>query len=281
MIVVGIEPEMAYTIAEETEARLVERQLSEIAVEDLMEITTRSIDDHLGLGAAGRYRAWVAARRRGKPLVVLLGGAPGVGKSSVAGEVGARLRIPSVIPTDAVRQVMRSLLPDTVAPLLHVSSFEAHRVLRSPIPSDLDPVVIGFQRQAEMVAGGIRGLVDRAITEGSGLVVEGVHMVPGLFDNDLEGWNVRAVVCQGVLAVEDVAAHRSHFLARAEQASQRSSDRYLAAFDELRRIDGFLRQAANRSGVAVIEMEQLDDTIQRVVEMIVDAVIAGASESGD
>ena len=80
MIVVGIEPETAYTIAEETETRLIERQLREIAVEELMDITTRSIETHLGVGAADRYLAWLEARRRGKPIIVMLGGSAGRGQ---------------------------------------------------------------------------------------------------------------------------------------------------------------------------------------------------------
>lgn len=277
MIVVGIEPEMSYTIAEETEARLLERNLSEVAVEELMDITTRSIEAHLGVGSADRYLAWLRARRRGKPIIVLLGGAPGVGKSSVAGEVGARLRISSVIPTDAVRQVMRQLVPDTLAPMLHLSSFAAYRALRSPVPADHDRVVVGFQSQVDMVSTGVRGLIDRAITEGSGLVVEGVHMVPGLFDADVALWAEQAVICQMVLVVDEADVHRAHFLARAEQTSQRSADRYLDAFDELRRIDRYIRLCAVERGVPVIVMEQLDDSIQRVIEMIVDAVIAGST----
>ena len=274
IMVIGIEPEMAYAIAEETESTLFVRTSSEIPVEDLMEITIAAIDRHAPAGASARYRAWVAARRQGKPIIVLLGGAPGVGKSSVAGAVGSRLRIPSVIPTDAVREVMRQLLPDTLAPMLHVSSFDAHRTLRTPVPADHDAVVVGFQQQAETVAAGVRGLVERAITEGTGLIVEGVHMVPGLFDAELETWQSEAVICQGVLAVKDRDSHRSHFLARAEQAGNRSADRYLDAFSEVRRIDRYIRSVAEDRGVPVILMEQLDDTIRRVMERIVDQVIA-------
>lgn len=279
MIVVGIEPETAYTIAEETEARLLERRLPEIAVEDLMDITTRSIESHLGVGSADRYVAWLEARRRGKPIIVLLGGAPGVGKSSVAGEVGARLRISTVIPTDAVRQVMRQLVAETLAPMLHVSSFEAHQALRSPVPPDHDPVIVGFQSQVDMVSTGVRGLIDRAIQEGTGLVVEGVHMVPGLYDDEAELWAKRAVICQTVLVVGEAEVHRAHFRARAEQATQRSADRYLDAFDEVRRIDRYVQSCARQHGVPIISMEQLDDAIQQVVEMIVDAVIASAASN--
>ncbi len=279
MMVAGIEPEIAYTIAEETEVRLFERTSTEVSVEELLEITAKAIEQNAGLGKATRYRAWVAGRRLGHPIIVLLGGAPGVGKSSVAGAIGARLRIPSVIPTDAVRQVMRQLVSPSLVPILHVSSFEAHQALRAPVPSDHDPVIVGFQQQAEMVAGGIRGLVDRAISEGTGLVVEGVHLVPGLFDDEMDGWSDSAVICQGVLAVKDSDAHRSHFLARAEQARTRSADRYLDSFDELRRIDRYLRSVAATRQVPVILMEQLDDTIQAVIELIVDAVI-GSPKTG-
>ncbi len=217
--------------------------------------------------------AWVRTRRVERPLLVLLGGAPGVGKSSVAAEVGARLRIRPVLPTDSIREVMRTILPAQLAAILNVSSFEAHRELRAPLPEEHDPVVVGFRQQAEFVATGIRGLVNRSLREGSDLVVEGVHMLPGLFDDDLQEWRRRAVVCQAVLAVSDPMVHRAHFLTRLEHSASRMPQRYLDHFDEIRRVDRYIRQVAAASGIAVVEMDQLDTSVQTVVGMVVDEVV--------
>jgi 2-phosphoglycerate kinase len=273
LMTVGLDPEMSYAVAEETEEQLMAGPSDSITVEELMEIATTALSRQGDLELAGRYREWVAARRLERPILLLLGGVSGVGKSSIAAEVGARLRITTVLPTDAIREVMRHVVSDTLAPILHSSSFDAWKTLRAPVPEDHDPVIVGFRQQAEVVATGVRALVDRALREGNDLIVEGVHIVPGLFANDLAVWRQRAVVCQALLTVSDATTHRAHFLTRLERALHREPQRYLDHFDEIRRIERFVSTLAQTHSIPKIEVEQLDATIRYVVSQVVDAVI--------
>lgn len=274
MMVVGVEPEIAYVIAEEVEGLFGDSGGAHVGVEQLIEIATKCAAAHAGAAMGDRYAKWVTARRVQRPIVVLLGGAPGTGKSTIAGAVGSRLRITAVMPTDAVREVMRQLVSPTLSPILHVSSFEAHQVMRAPVPEDHDAVVIGFQQQAEVVASGVRGLVNRAIVEGSDLIVEGVHVLPGVFDDDLEEWRRQAVVCHAVLTVPDAEEHRAHFLTRLERSPSRRPHRYLDAFPEVRRIHRYICTVAASHHVPQLVMVRPDESIQSVVQMVVDAVIA-------
>ncbi len=276
MMVVGVEPEVAYPLAESIEEELIARPGDHIAVDDVVGIAREALEAAAGPGPAARYAAWVDVRRKGAPILVLLGGATGVGKSSVAAEVGARLRINTVLPSDAIRDVMRQILPTSLAGILHVSSFEAHGALRAPVPDDHDPVLVAFRQQAEVVATGIRGLVNRALTEETDLVIEGVHVLPGLFDEDLAAWRKRAVLIQAVLGVADPGVHRAHFLTRLERSPGRVPQRYLDHFQEIRRIERYLRRTADTAGTPVIEVAQLDDAIQTVVGMVVDELIGAA-----
>ena len=118
------------------------------------------------------------------PLVILLGGATGVGKSTIATMLASRLGITRVIPTDAVREVMRSMFTADLFPSLHTSSFDAARLVKHPLPRSADPVIIGFREQVSAVAVGIEALVSRAVSEGTDLIIEGAHVVPGFFDLD-------------------------------------------------------------------------------------------------
>ena len=61
------------------------------------------------------------------PLVLLVGGATGTGKSTVATEVAYRLGITRVTSTDFVRQTMRAFFSHEFMPAIHYSSFEAGR----------------------------------------------------------------------------------------------------------------------------------------------------------
>src|SRR5207253_284119 len=58
------------------------------------------------------------------PLIVLVGGATGTGKSTVTSEVAYRLGITRVSSTDFVRQTMRAFFSHEFMPSIHYSSFE-------------------------------------------------------------------------------------------------------------------------------------------------------------
>src|SRR5207237_130656 len=59
------------------------------------------------------------------PIVLLIGGATGTGKSTVATEIAYRLGITRVTSTDFVRQTMRAFFSQDFMPAIHYSSFEA------------------------------------------------------------------------------------------------------------------------------------------------------------
>src|SRR5204863_5903247 len=113
------------------------------------------------------------------PLVVLIGGATGVGKSTIATQLAARLGIVRVIATDAVREVMRAMFTSKLMPTLYTSSFDADSALREPPPRPADKVIVGFREQTAAVAVGIQALLKRAVVEGTSAVIEGAHLVPG------------------------------------------------------------------------------------------------------
>ena len=74
-----------------------------------------------------RLRRWRDLEALGRPLVVLIGGATGVGKSTIATELAARLGITRVSSTDFIRQILRSVVSEAIAPELSRSSFELDR----------------------------------------------------------------------------------------------------------------------------------------------------------
>jgi 2-phosphoglycerate kinase len=275
MMATGIDPEEAHRLAVEVEDELGSLGHSIVGVDELSKLTESTIERRLGADPARTWATWIQARRAAMPIVVFIGGATGVGKSTVATRVAAQVGITRVVASDAIREVMRGTSPPMLAPILHVSSFEAHRELRAPVPSEHDAVVEGFRQQAELVAVGARMLVDRAITERTDLILEGAHLVPGLFDSEWERWSGEVAVCQVVLSVADPETHRAHFLARLDRTRARRPDRYLEQFDEIRRIQRYVVQQAAKHGVPVVEVDSIDDAILGVRELVVSAVTAG------
>src|SRR5215208_5438287 len=72
----------------------------------------------------GRLDKWRVLRESTEPIVVLIGGATGVGTSTLAADVARRLNIQSVVGTDSIREVLRRAISPDLLPLLHKSSYE-------------------------------------------------------------------------------------------------------------------------------------------------------------
>ncbi len=113
-------------------------------------------------------------------MIVLIGGATGVGKSTIAARVASRLGVVRIISTDSIREVMRAFFSESLMPAIHHSSYDADKAVRIPLGSGFDSHVVGFMEQVEMVNVGVLAVLDRAVKERTSLVVEGVHIVPGM-----------------------------------------------------------------------------------------------------
>ncbi|MGH2760667.1 MAG: hypothetical protein ACRDKJ_14045 [Actinomycetota bacterium] len=270
----GLAPFRAYEVAERIEEQLISANRFEITREELRELTTRTISEMVGQRYAETYRRWQAVDELDLPLIVLIGGTTGVGKSTVATQLAARLGITRIISTDAVREVMRSLFSERIMPALHTSSFEAHEAIRGPVPRSADPVIVGFEEQVRAVSVAVEALIERSVLEGTDLILEGAHLVPGFIESPpwSPPWEDKAVVVPIVITVDDEDVHRSHFFLRGVDAGQRNVERYLTSFDDIRKVQKYIRSAAQQRGAPVISSYGLDVTLAAVIDHIVERV---------
>lgn len=269
LMATGLPPARAFHVAELIEDRLHETGVDEITRRELTELAERTLAEEEGDRYARSYVRWQVINRLDRPLVILLGGATGVGKSTLATQLAGRLGITRVIPTDAIREVMRAMLSEDLVPALHSSSFDADRVVRRPLPrQESDPLLVGFREQALTVAVGIRALARRAVLERTHLIIEGVHALPNALER--QEFADSAVVVPILVTVEDEELHRSHFVSRAAEAGRRNVARYFDYFAHIRAIQDYLRSIAAEHGTPVVPSYSLDATLAQVIELVVE-----------
>jgi 2-phosphoglycerate kinase len=265
----GLGPGPAYRLAAAVEERLAALGVPTVSADDLAAMTVDVIEREAGPGSAARYEAWRRAKRSPAPILVLIGGASGVGKSTVASKLAARLGITRVITTDTVREIMRNTIPD--AKPLARSSFEGEGSSRQ--------VIAHFRGQAEVVCTGIGGLLERLVHEREDVIVEGVHLVPGAVQPDVtDRLAAGAAVVHVILRVTDEEKHRAHFVGRLESQHGRTPGRYLGRLGAIRMIQDYTCSVAAIHGVPVIDAIDLDETIQLVLDHVVDRVTALAPD---
>jgi 2-phosphoglycerate kinase len=269
-MVTGLGPAVAYAIANKVEERLVAAGDRIVSEERVAELTLEVLRQEAGEKHAEVFIKWQQVADLDLPIIVLLGGATGVGKSTIATQLATRLGITRVVSTDAVREVLRSAFTKEMFPTLYASSFEADKAVRQPIPHSGDRLIIGFREQAAAVAVGAQALIDRAIDEGTDLILEGAHLVPGF----LEGVESdRAVIVPLLVTVEDEELHRGHFYRRARDVAQRPGDRYLRNFRKIRRLQKYMVSSALVRQVPIVAHYDLDATLTQVIDIVIEKAL--------
>ena len=279
LMATGISPEQAYGVAAAVERRLRRRGPAALTLADLHEIAREQLGDLQGDILIQRFRQWQTLRRLETPLIVLIGGATGVGKSTLATELAHRLGITRVISTDMVRQTMRAFFAPELMPAIHTSSFDAASAVRVPVPRETDLSKVGFMEQTKAVSVGIEAIVARGIDEAQRMVIEGVHIVPGFLERSR--WR-EALVLEFVLAVQDKARHRGNFSVREwETGGIRPLRRYLDHFAQIRRIQKYIVGRAAALGVPVVDNPSLDENLSEVLGAILHRVEEQSAAAGE
>jgi len=268
LVAVGVPEEIAYELARRTEADLAARRATAVDLDSLRELAVDLLGESAGSRAVRRLQRFRNLQDLDLPVILLVGGGTGTGKSTVATEVAYRLGITRVTSTDFVRQTMRAFFAKEFMPSIHYSSFEAALGLSKAEEEESgDVALLGFLDQTRNVLVGVEAALQRALDEGWSIVLEGVHLVPGMFETNLKG----ALVVQCVLAIHDEEIHSTHFWSRdLSSDGGRPLDRYLAALSEIRMIQDYIVERARRCDVPVIENESREGGISAVMELVLE-----------
>ena len=263
LMAAGVAGHRAYALASRVGDELLESGQGRIELERLEELAVEVLGEEEGQETMRRVRRYQELRELDLPIMVFIGGATGTGKSTVATELAYRFGITRVTSTDFVRQTMRAFFSRAFMPSIHQSSFEAG----DAHPDADDPLEFGFLQQARNVLVGVRASSERALVEGWSLVLEGVHLVPGMVELPRPELAVSVFV---VLSISEEDEHVRHFHYRDED-SERQESRYLERFSDIRRLQELVVARARREGVPVIENEDADSAARTVADLVLDA----------
>ncbi|AFD24829.1 2-phosphoglycerate kinase [Deinococcus gobiensis] len=276
LLAAGVAPDVARKIARVTQRDLRGQDDRVTRRRDIREKVETLLRDEVGPDVSARYRLLRVIRQPPRPLIVLLGGVSGTGKSFLAAEIAYRLGIARVVSTDSIREVMRAMVSPALLPTLHASTFSAWEALippGQPRPEHPDKadLLAGFREQVQQVSVGLGAVVGRSVQEGTSLVLEGVHLVPGY---------LRAEAFQGALLVPmlvtlpDAGEHRRHFESRdSETAASRPLHRYMKYFDEIRVMQEALELLAAQEDVPLLDGLTLDESADQAVDVVLRRVM--------
>jgi 2-phosphoglycerate kinase len=270
----GLEAEHRAQIVEDIHDRLRRRSTAEIGTAELGRLTYDLLKEEGGKEAARRYAVWEEFQRADRPLLLLIGGATAVGKSTMATEISRRLDIVRAQSTDMLREVMRMMIPQRLMPILHVSSFLAWEAVPAMCPPPEGPealVATGYLTQSEMLGVACAAVVQRALHERVSMILEGVHVHPGI--TEALPKKTDAIIVPLMLAVLDPDMLKRRLRGRGKRAPGRRAKRYLKSFDSIWSLQSFLLSEADAAGVPIVA----NDTEEKTVEEVMSIVMAKVS----
>jgi 2-phosphoglycerate kinase len=160
-----------------------------------------------------------------KPII-LIGGTAGTGKTTLAAELSWRLGLDHRIGTGFIREIIKSQHHKEDCLELHGFTFRSQQPIANIIA------------QAQRLKPAVMACIERALREGTSLLVEGTHLLPSLY-NDV------AVDLFAVLAAPEPEEHRRR-LRGPSHLHRQTTD---ADFANVRLIDQYLGTEAARWGV--------------------------------
>ncbi|MEX2211480.1 MAG: hypothetical protein WD689_06925 [Gaiellaceae bacterium] len=267
LMATGVPAMRAYELASRIEEDLHERGNESVEQGRLRQLAAEVLGDELGERTALRLRRFERLRELDVPVVVLVGGGTGTGKSTIATEVAHRLGITRVTSTDFIRQTLRGFFSREFMPSVHYSSFEAWEALPAAEREAGDALLLGFIDQTRHVLVGVNAAIERAQQEGWSMVLEGVHLVPGMLRERIE----KGLLVHVVMSIEPEEVHAQHFVMRDDvTGGTRPHDRYLDRIGDIRHIQDFIVEEARKVDIPVIENRGAEDAIADLMELVFD-----------
>ena len=253
----GVGIESAYVLAVRLDDDLAATGSPAVDLERLEVVAGEVLGDTEGAQVILRMRRMASLRALDIPIVLLVGGATGTGKSTVATEAAHRLGITRVTSTDFIRQTIRAFFTESSMPYVHVSSFEA-----GGPGGDAEA---GFLEQTRQVLVGVEASIDRAMHEGWSMAIEGVHLVPGMVPTEIDG----ALLVHAVLRVDDCETHRGRFMIRdSATGGLRAMDKYLDQMSDIRLLQDCIIERAERHAVPVIESTSIEHATSALLDLV-------------
>lgn len=272
----AITAEEALETARTVQDLLRRRPAAEIDHRELRRLIYATLKEEISDQAAGRFLSRCRFEDSGEPLIVLLGGATGTGKSTVAAELAYLLEVTRTQSTDIMREIIRCYLVPHVAPTLAYSSFEAWRGLPEvePLLGQMiseTPVITGFLSQFGTVKVALEATVQRAVQERHHLIIDGVHVIPSRLE--LGKIRKKATVVPLVLAVTPIERLGRQIAHRSREQPERSSSIHRDRIDSIWELQNFFVDQAERSGIPVIANWDVDETVHQVLRQVMAEIL--------
>ena len=267
----AIERESANEVARRVQQAVKETGEYEIDLPKLRRLIQQSLVRYCSKESADNYLSRLQFEKSGEPLIILVGGTTGTGKSTISSELAYLLDVVRTQSTDMMREIIKCYLAPHVVPTLGYSSFEAWRGLPAAENSDRkrqtdNPTITGYLAQFSNVRSALEATIARAVKERQDIIIDGVHVLPVKLD--LVKADQNAVVVPVMLAVTTRQQLKDQLSRRSREQPDRGSSRYLEQLDAIWELQTYLLNMADKAQVPVIANWTIEGTVRDIMQQV-------------
>ena len=265
---IGLKADEAKSVAEAVSVHLLKRETGYIQSGYISYFTYRLLrqSKDFGPAVAHRWLVWRDFINSGRPLIFMIGGTAGCGKSTTATDLASRLNIVRTQSTDMLREVMRAMVPRHLQPILYESSYTAWKKLPHSNNHQMkqeELLIDGYCTQADIMSVAIRAVIQRALRENVSLILEGVHVHPAYVENLVESKD--AIVIPIMLGVIKRKNLQRRISGRSTKVPQRQAAKYLEHFESIWGLQTYLLSEADKVNCTIIINDSRDDVLREIM----------------
>lgn len=210
-------------------------------------------------------------------LVILIAGASGSGKSTIASNICSRLSITRNISTDTIRAVSRTFLDIKSNSVIFHSTYSAGDFIEGKFFSNKERILEGYHQQCKFIESKIEELIETYIKKRRDpVVIEGVHLSPG-YIHSLIKENDALFFFPCILVCDNSENHKNRFAKRISTITTiPEENKYIKYFENIQIIQDNIVQIAREFNLPLIynTKGEIEKTVDEVHCLILERIIS-------
>lgn len=211
------------------------------------------------------------------PLIILLGGTSGTGKSTISTNLAELLNISNVISTDHIRHIMRNFISKDECPILFSSSYDAWKCIKNSSNKEIidnlcddEKIIYGYKEQSNIVSSNLESVIESLIKSNESAIIEGVHIRTKTIFNLLSKYKY---ILPFFIYIGKRDLHKERFVVRSKNMTLVSSDnKYVKNLDNIRLIQSYILKCAETNLIPAIDNNNVDKGIGIIQQTILSSV---------
>ncbi len=189
--------------------------------------------------------------------VIIIGGIPGVGKTSISGYLAREFNINIILSGDYLREFLRPYNDS----ILNKSVYEAYKFYGEKTEKN---IINGYLDQTKIIYKGINAILNRSIKNGEQLILETLYFLPELIDK-----NIFNKIIPIYIDISDINIHKNRLKSRINYTHFNSpGERLINQLDVYKVISNYSIENSKNKNVLLVDNINYDETKEKIKNYI-------------